>query len=472
MRVSIYTRLLPFALLIFACGCASIKDVSEFRRERIDEYQNKLDERKPLVEGTLSLEQCVGLAMRYNYDVQQASLKKKLSRMDRNMAFAAFLPSADGTASYTQWEFAQSMHGMQMSDRRYKNSAGNITMPLLLPSAYFMFQNSRMGVTVSKIAAHYTRQLVILQTTNAYYQVLITQKQIKTLESQVEAAKQLHERLKGLADNGLATNWQQGEAEFLFTARTASLDIARRKLVADKAALLQVMGMPPFVDIQLEDAKEPVELPRESLEEMVALALQRHPSLGIADQKGVIAENNVRGAIAEFLPVVSAIGTGTWTTDSFVDHAHLVHGTLVASMDIFKGFARWFNYKSAKYRRQAAKLDSESTALSVMLEVVKARNSLLDAESSFAIAEAEHKFIKEKYDDYEAKYKSGLIPIHELLDTQSDLFDAESYLDKAYYMTYLAKVQLDLALGTLEVPGEDPEVTQKYLVTPETEEQK
>ena len=448
------SRLFALAVLLFS-GCATIKDAGEFRRNHIEEYQEELKSRNERIQGTLTLEQCIALAMEFNYDARQADVKRELAKLDRNTSFSSFLPTLTGTASITNWEFAPSMSGMQTSDATIRSASLKLTVPLLVPVAYFMFQNSKQGLAIADLAAHYTRQSVILQTSAAYYQVLITQKQIRTLETQTEAAKKLLDRLSGLAENGLATNWQKGEANYLYTARLASLQNARRKLVADKGALLKLMGMNPLATIKLADISEPVQLPKESMDEMLYTAIQAHPSLAIADQQSVIAENNVRKAIADFFPIIGVIGNSDWTSNSFADHAQQLYISLAGSMDLFKGFTKFFAYKSAKFKQESARLDREATMLSVMLQVVKSVNTLYEAQSMLGVVQAEHDYYQGKYKDYEAKFKEGLLPIHEVLDAQSNLFQAEGRLADAQYATYLAKAHLDMALGTLAIPDEE-----------------
>lgn len=458
MRVHTLFYFILCTVLCLLSGCVSIDNPEEFRRQHIESYKKELERRNDVLkEGTLSLVRCIQIAMEYNYDARQAEINKELAKLNRNSAFSAFLPTLTGTADITNHEFAPSSNGMQIGDATTRSGSLRLTVPLLLPSAYFLFQNSKMGIDVEALSAHYVRQVVIVQTSSAYYQVLITQREIRTLESQVKASKSSLERIAGFASSGLVNSWEKQEAEFIYAQRTAQLEESRRQLVHDKGTLLKLMGLNPIASIEIEDVTEQVKIPEEPVEELMRIALESHPSLAIADQKSVMAENSVRGAIANFFPTISAIGNGSWSSDSFADHAYGLYGSLIASVDLFKGFQKYWNYKSAKFRQQSALLDREATSLSVLLEVVKARNLLLNAESDYKVYQTQYEFLKKKYEDYLARCKSGLLPLYKVLDTQAEMFLSEAYLSRAYYFTYLAKLQLDLALGQLpvETPATD-----------------
>lgn len=463
-RNNLCNLLMAGSALLLLASCASIDDPAQFRRDHIKAFQQDLKQRQDEVkEQVLKLEDCIMLAMRHNYDVKQAELSKQLSEIDQSMAFSAFLPQVTATTNLTTWSIPQSSGGNNISDKTIRKGNLEFGLPLIYPAAYFLYQNARLGVDISSLSAHYVKQTVILQTGIAFYQVLLTERMINTFETQLEAAKQLKERIGGLAKAGLVAEWEYGQAKHLYEARYANLMAYRRKLRQDRGALLKLMGMSPLANVKLDPKLELQDKPERSIEEFVFTALQQHPSLSIADHKVVAAENTVRAAIANFLPSVNSFATASWTSDSFAKHASSLYGGFAASMDIFKGFTKYNDYRAAKLGKVSAQFEREALFLSIILEVVKATNAVQDAKEGLQVAQAQFNYLKAKYEDYEARQKEGLIPINEVLDAQGDAQSAETEVVKLLYQNFLTQIQLDMALGAIQVPGDTPT---KLLVKP------
>lgn len=456
-RNALCNLLLAGSAIFLLASCATIDDPAQFRRDHIKAFHQDLKQRQDEIkEQTLKLEDCIMLAMRHNYDVKQAELSKQLSEIDQSTAFSAFLPQVTATTNLTTWSHAQSSGGRNIADKTIRKGNLEFGLPLIYPSAYFLYQNARLGVDISSISAHYVKQSVILQTGIAFYQVLLTERMINTFETQLEAAKQLKERIGGLAKAGLAAEWEHGQANHLYEARRANLMAYRRKLQQDRGELLKLMGMSPLANIKLDPKLELKTRPERSIEESVFTALQQHPSLSIADHKVVAAENTIRAAIANFLPTVNSFATATWTSDSFAQHASTLYGGFAASMDLFKGFTKYNDYRAAKLGKTSAQFEREALFLSIILEVVKATNAVKDAQEGLEVAKAQFTYLKAKYDDYEARQKEGLIPINEVLDAQGDAQSAETDMVKLLYQNFLTQIQLDMALGAIQVPGDAP----------------
>lgn len=453
-----YLRLpaLLAAASVVLASCATIDDPAQFRRDHIKAYQEDLQKQQVILDHPLTLPECIGIAMRQNLDARQAELKKELAKVDRSTAFAAFLPRVTLSSKLTTWSIANTAGGNQTSDKTYLKHNLDGDLPLIVPAAYFLFENAKLGVHAAELSVHFTRQAIILETGIAFFRTCLTEKLIAALETQTEAARQLQDRVTGLAEQGLTSAWEGKQATYLYEARKAALENSRRQLAADKGELLKLLGLSPLADLKLNPTFEMDALPDLSLEDFVFLALQQHPSLAIADLQTVAAENNVRSALANFLPNLSAFVNSSWTSDSFAAHAGTLSGGFAVAMDLFKGFQKVNAYKSSKINRLASQLDREATTLSVMLEVVKSYNTLQDAQTNLTTTRTAADYLNAKYKDYAARQKEGLLPVNEVLDAQGDAQTAETDHLKAVYQVFLARIQFDMATGSLVIPDEEP----------------
>lgn len=339
--------------------------------------------------------------------------------------------------------------GSFTQDKDYRDASAGVTLPILMPSTWFLYANRKLGISVSDISAHYVRQAMVLQVTSAFFNCLIQEDTIDTLKTQTEAAKSQYERVSGLGREGFAADWECQQALYQFKARTTELSSAKRALNTCKAALLQSMGLSPMVNITLDRTDIAFAPPAAELTELVMTALTYNPSLSIADHTIVMNENALRNAIADFLPTLSAFGTATWTTDSIAAYSNNLYEGLSAAWNIFSGFSSITGYKAAKLNRQSSMLDREATFISVILEVVKAHAALQDATEGYQLAETAFNSTRAKYIDYERKQKEGLIPVNDMLDAQADMDKAQASLATMKYQRHLALASLNMALGTI-----------------------
>ncbi len=443
-------------ILASACllhGCASLKDPEKVRQEHIQAFSQTLEaDVARELQHPLSLIDCQRIAMARNYDVRQAALKQALSELDKDIAFANFLPTVTAKAGLTTWSRPQRMNGAQLSDKTTRTAQIDATLPILVPAVWFMYANSQLGAEVSELAAHFTRQAITLSVSISYYQCLIAEDRVATLTAQTAAAKSQYERVKGLADEGFVTQWECGQAHYLHEARAAELEKARRNLQTTYGELLEAMGFAPTHAIALSRNDMTLELPQATMEELILQALSSHPSLSIADRNIVMQENAVRKAIADFLPTLGAFVHKGWTSDSFTTPARTLYGGFSAAMDLFKGFANTAAYKQAKLHRKSAELDREATFLSIMLEVMKSVAKIQDATAELKVGLLAYETAKAKADDFEKRQKEGLLPMNELLDAQADRDDAQAVLDALKYQQFLALANLKMAMGTIEPP--------------------
>lgn len=432
-------------------GCASIDDRNAVRHEHIDSFENILKERElEYLSRPLSLYDCMGIAMLENYNVRKAELNRKLARLDRDIAFADFLPGVDASAGLTTWSHQPAAMGMHTTDKTTRTFDLAANVPIVRPSLWFMYANRKLGVSTADISAHYVCQSVMLEVAIAYYNCLVAEERITTLESQATAAKSQAERISGLSREGLAAAWQGEQAEYLHLARVIELSVARREYDNCKARLLTSMGLAPTCEIILDKQDlEFDEREEKTLDELVLKALENNPSLSIADHSIVMNENAVRQAITNFLPTLNGFVDFTFTSDSLAAFNKNIYGGFSAAWDLFSGFAHMAEYQAAKTRKKVAELDREALFLSIMSEVIQNVNAVENAMENFRLAEVAYNTSKSKFNDYQNKQKEGLIAINDMLDAQADMDAAQMTLSIAKYQGYLAEVSLRLVLGTI-----------------------
>ena len=429
-------------------GCRSF-DPTRARREQTDAFASNLAARAAAeLAKPLALDDCIRLAMSNNYAVRKADLDRELYRIGKNVAFTAFLPNVAASAGYSSYEKEMP----QQHEKRFGTADLTATMPIFMPSTWFLYAAARHGYAAAGVAAHYVRQGIVLQTSVDYYNVLVQQDTVAALETQLAAARETADRVAGLAAEGLVAKWEGDQARFAADLREAELNKARRQLAVLRGELLQGLGLPPAAPIELSGETGEIARPEGTVEELVLKALEIHPELALADRQVVIQDHQVRQAFCNFLPTISLFSTGTWTGNDLAAHAENWVSGFSGAWTLFDGLANVARFKAAKVERRQTELERENTFLSVMVGVVAAEAAARDAAEGARVRQRAYDVAAAKWADYDAQAREGLLPLSDALDARGAMDLAQVALVQSLYQERIAIANLELAMGLTLVP--------------------
>ena len=440
--------LLGLLLLALASGCRSFEP-ARARRDQTASFSSNLAARvQAELSRPLSLDDCIRIAMSNNYEVRKADLDRELYRIGKNVAFTAFLPTVAASAGYNSYEKEMP----QQHEQRFGTADLTASMPIFMPSTWFLYAAARHGYAAAGVAAHYVRQGIVLQTSVNYYNVLVQQDTIAALATQLDAARETAERVSGLAAEGLVTKWEGDQALFAAELRETELNRARRQLAVLRGELLQTLGLSPAAPIELSGETGEKSMPEGSVEDLVLQALAIHPELALADRQVVIQDHQVRQAFCNFLPTISLFSTGTWTGNDLAAHAENWVSGFSGAWTLFDGLANVARYKAAQVERRQTRLERENTFLSVMVGVVAAEASARDAAEGARVRRRAYDVAAAKWADYDAKAREGLLPLSDALDARGAMDLAQVALVQSRYQEKIAIANLELAMGLTLVP--------------------
>jgi outer membrane protein TolC len=448
MKAPVSSLLAGLLALSLAAGCARFEPV-RVRHDQTASFTNALARLAGAeLARPLSLDDCIRLAMTNNYAVRQADLRRDISRIGKNVAFTAFLPNVAASAGYKTYA-----NDPQIMERQYGSGSLDVSLPIFMPSTWFLYAAARHGYASASTASLYVRQSIVLQTSTHYYSVLVLQDTVAALENQLAAARENATRVGGLAREGLVAAWEGQQALFMAENREAELNRARRSLTLARGELLTGLGLSPAAGLRLSGQAGPSRAPEGSPEELVLRALEVHPALSMADRQVVIREHQVRQAFCNFLPTLSLFASRTWTGDDMAKNAANWVSGFAGTWTLFDGLANVARYKAARVERRQSELERESTFLSIMIQVIASDAAVRDAADAARIRKRAFEVASAKYADYDAKSREGLIPLGDALDARAIMDLAQVALVQSQYQEKLAVAGLELAMGVTLVPS-------------------
>lgn len=433
-------------------SCASLEDASQVRHEHIASMNEMMAERSAWLEEPRDLPDCLAFALQNNYTLRLKALERRLAELDVSMSLASFLPEVTATCNYHQWRTVPTAAGFPTAGRHYFKGEFQAGLPIFYPAIWLLYANRKLDRENAMLTQHIARQGIVAQVTTLYYLCLVGELKLQTLQNQIAATKSQFERVSGLTEEGQVKAWECTLAETQYKSKEIEYSQAQRDLAVTRGELLQALGLPASeaARLQLKYPTEPKAVPEIPAEQSVLKALTLRPELTMADRSMVIAENNVRMAIADFLPKITSFLNYSWTTDEIADQANNLLGGIAGSMDLFSGFSKVSQYKGAKIGKEAAGLQREAMFLSIMLEVVKADSELKKAAENYTLAQLAFSAAQARYEEMQGRYNEGLVPLYEMLDARAEMDEAQLNMVIQQFVQDINMTNLELAMGTLQ----------------------
>jgi outer membrane protein TolC len=435
---------LLFTLLIFSAGCA----VKVSRVEHAGTYPGRLTEKttETLPETPITLDECIDIALANNLDLQALEIQKRLATLDRKSAFGNFLPNIELRFSFSATDKPQLRQAggslVQMSDQKVANLAIDLQQPIFLPQAWYLYDMRRKGEDISNLVLQRTRQMISLQVTALYFACLSLEEAEGYLQTATKSTEALLKETQAFEREGLAMPSQRREVETLLLESRLSLKNIERTSTEYKANLLETMGLSPFADLKLKRDTPLPPVQQRELSEDVLEALINRLELHIDDRTLEIRKQEVRSAIASFLPSIFGIGGFSHSSDSFLKYSNIWSYGVSSILTVFDGFQNVFGYRAAREREKAAFIEREQTCMMIMLEVLRARNGVERASDQLKVATINLATAEESFREAQAQWNEGLLQISEILE-------AVTKRDQARFIVTLAQYQQQVALATL-----------------------
>ena len=449
MRLAV---VLSLAVLVLT-GCKT--DFDRMRREHAEAYPTELaaktaEAMRP--DAPLTLDDCVRIALERNLQARSAEISQRLATLDRKVAFSNFLPVVE-----YQWQRSGTDRPgmrraggayMQTSDKYVTTNTIAVQQQIFLPQTWFLYFARQKGEDISQLLLERTRQQITLQVAALYYANLSLVRTRPALEASVAEAEALLTELRALEAEDLVTATQRQDVETLVLARRASLDEHGREEQRLRASLLETMGLSPFAHMELAECAPFVAVRQPAIEEQVLRALMQRPEMRVADRAISIRKDQVKIALAEFLPKLVGFGGFTHTSDSFVKSAEIWSVGAQGVMTVFNGFQNIYEYRAAREREQDAFIQRERSCLMIMDEVLRARLHVQRATDQLNVARSALAAADSNMREVDARWKEGFVQT-------SDRLQALTRRDESRGAAHVAEFQYQVAVATLyDVLGE------------------
>lgn len=413
---------------------------------------------------TLSLAECRQMALAHNEDLQKADNAVRRAELDKAIAFSAYLPKADATATGVyMWPDMDMMSGMTFQMHGAYMAGIALTQPLYTGGK--IRAGNRLAAIGRDCAAENRRKArmqVLADADNAYWTYIAVCWKVRMLEAYRRQMDALHDQAQVGVSAGMATandllriEAKRSEIDYQLQKAENGANLCRLSLCNVLGADLDTEIMPTDTVIAL-----PIATP---LDESIAL----RPELKLLQKQVEASEQQVKSVRADLLPQlglsagyyhygnfklkgVADDGQGNYVpyAQNFKDGNWIVMASV--SIPVFHWGEGLRKVKKSRLELQNSRLDLQKNSRLLRIEVRRAVQNVTDSRTLVETALRGEGQATENLRVMRDRYAAGMCTLTDLLDAQSQWQQARSNRIEAQTQYKINETEYLRVTGRLE----------------------
>jgi len=301
---------------------------------------------------------------------------------------------------------------------------------------------------IANLDVQRTRNDVVLQVKQAFYDVLRAQELVRVAEESLRNAEVRRKLAQAAVDAGVSPKLDVMRAEAAVAAAQQAVITARNALQLAKSAFNNVLGRRVDEPVELLPVDEQVPEPAD-FNQYLQEALAKRPEMIQANLGISLAEKQVTAAKRDQLPTV--VVRGQWDfnlkTSTFQPREYSFTAIAAVQFKIWDSGQTQGRVEQARADVDKAKIAVENVREGIALEVRNAYLGLQEAREKVAVAEKGLQAATESLRVARLRYEAGVSNQLELSDAELAYTQAEQNLVNARYDLRVAWARLEKAMG-------------------------
>lgn len=419
---------------------------------------------------TLSLEECVNVALEKNPEILQQEFNQKITGRDEWIAASNFLPQASIGMGYDHSVIGPSssyridsqtgiLVPVQTSEVESWGSSARASVQQTFFNGgynYFNYKQSRQLKKAADFGFEDTKQSIIYTVKERYYNLLMREKLLEVSEESMKSAEESFKQADAMYQVGKVPKSDVLTAQVQLEQSRLDLIEAQNMLSIAKASLNQVLGFQVDDEIGIVDNLDVPEESNIDYETAMTSSMTSHPSLLKSQFNVKAAKSGIGMAASQFLPTVSGYFQYNWNHRDFDQISNMFDKDynwqmgLSLSLPIFDGFSRIAQTSKAKLNYHWNEEVLSQTKRSIALEVKEAFFNMNQAKRKITVAKSGKEAANENLRLNQEKYNLGAGTMLDLITAQVQFSTANSDYIQSLYSYKLGVARLQKAMGELK----------------------
>lgn len=408
----------------------------------------------------LTLEQCIQLGLERATSMRNARLSLAIQELRVNNARANYFPRITSSGRY---DFSDRLD-FGFEPENYD---------LGLTGQYTLWDNgqrevsyaqAKEGLTITTNRNEGIKQNLILQITQAYYDVLKDAELVKVSEEVLERSKENTASTVALKEAGILIDADIATARVREANSELSLLNNQNSLQISQATLPRLMGLDPglLINVAVDESfqqyieRGTIEKIEITVEEAIAIALENRPEFKENEAQIKQQEWSLTLSKLQRWPRLSANANYNVNLDDYLrdrqNFSDFRSWSVGASLNftLFDGGVLGNRVRERNMQLEQTRENASDLERSVALGVRQSYLNLKRSETAVEISITQVVNAQKSLDVIEGRYKVGKAINLEVLDAQTSYEQALNNRVNAFYDYKVAKVRLDDAMGVLQ----------------------
>lgn len=412
----------------------------------------------------LTLKDALNYALQNNENIKKAKLEILNGEYKTDEIRARALPQLNGTATLTdQLIIPQLVVGDQVfkMGRQWNGNAGiQFSQQLFNQQVFTGLKAAKAGESFYNLSAELTEENILQQVATAYYQLLVTREQLKTIDANISSISKIETTVANQFKNGLAKRIDLDRVRVNLTNVKTQREQVANAITQQENVLKFYIGMPVETEVVIPATElNKINTDAQTLSDSFNVGELTQYQL-LAKQKELL-EYQKKAAKAEYYPSLSLTGNYGYTSTS--DKFDILKGGnstatkydasaigLSLNIPIFDGNARKSRVKQAEIEIQQIEEDIKNTTNSLNLAHKNANLSIRNNINTINSQRENVLLAKQVYSSTQNNYNNGLATLTDLLNAETSLVDAQNSYNQALLNYKLAEIQLIQSNGNIK----------------------
>lgn len=403
---------------------------------------------------SLTLSQAVQLARQQNPDLLIVENRVALAAAALRQRQAALQPALDFNLSASE-QFNQSS---VLIDRTGESAAASVNSSLNLyrgGADLAARRSASYNLAADRYTLHRSEQELLLAVTSEYMQALTDRSLIAVEQENVEANRQLEERITALVDAGVLPVSDLYQQQAATAQARLNLLTAERNAIVSRMQLLQTIGIMPDTEVELKGPPAP----QSFLTELTLPAPDGiRPDLLATVEAQAAAQARIEQARAGYWPTIdlnAALGSSYNSnsssnfSDQFGDDNPSASIGVALNLPLFDRGQNRYSVATARIEAANTRLDAEKLQLAVTRDIGQAEAELRMVRQQIAVTASQLTAAQEALAAQSERYRVGASQLIELTLARTALVTAKYDEIKAHYAL------LTRSMALLQARGDD-----------------
>ncbi|MEN8214625.1 MAG: TolC family outer membrane protein [Pseudomonadota bacterium] len=389
------------------------------------------------------------LAREHDAQILGAKASLEASREAKPIARSGLLPQIGVSAGATGFTSRQTDNSWNRTE-----AAVDLSQPLYDRGSYMTYRQSDHIVDQAEAIYHGDEQILIMRVAEAYFGVLAAEDNVTFTKAETRAIRKQLDQATQRYDVGLIPITDVHESQARYDGARSAQILAETELQNSREVLREIIGKDPG---NLAKLKENIPLlnPKPvSMKHWNDMALSNNPDVIAAQEEVKISEKDVEVIRSGHYPTADLVAGASTFNDSgrgdvFIDNDDEARVGLQLRFPLYTGGRVTHGTSQARARLRAARSALEAAKRRVTRNTHDAYRGIISGISQVKALKATTVSTQSALAATQAGYEVGNRTLVDVLNSQRDVFRADSALAASRYQYVLNHLRLKDAAGTI-----------------------